>query len=151
VLPRHALWQPDTAGFGRRARLALCRAWRESTDRSLPVSGRLWLQGAGQAPPKLAAAAVAAASFSQRGLSTNLTAGPRPRLPRRYGSYEHSYDPYFDFKQLSLLDRGWAVGIAHSACRRAGAGLANLAAPDSVFARVRRPPGVLTAAARLWR
>ncbi|GBF88888.1 oligopeptidase B [Raphidocelis subcapitata] len=30
-----------------------------------------------------------------------------------YGSYEHSYDPSFDSKALSLLDRGWAVGIAH--------------------------------------
>ncbi|KAI8471644.1 MAG: prolyl oligopeptidase [Monoraphidium minutum] len=30
-----------------------------------------------------------------------------------YGSYEHPYDPYFDSKALSLLDRGWVVGIAH--------------------------------------
>jgi hypothetical protein len=31
----------------------------------------------------------------------------------RYGSYEHPYDPSFSRDQLSLLDRGWTVAIAH--------------------------------------
>jgi oligopeptidase B len=31
----------------------------------------------------------------------------------RYGSYEHAYDPSFSRDQLSLLDRGWTVAIAH--------------------------------------
>jgi protease II len=31
----------------------------------------------------------------------------------RYGSYEYSYDPSFSMNQLSLMDRGWLVGIAH--------------------------------------
>ena len=30
-----------------------------------------------------------------------------------YGSYGSSYDPYFNREQLSLLDRGFVVGIAH--------------------------------------
>lgn len=31
----------------------------------------------------------------------------------RYGSYEMPYDPGFDRDQLSLVDRGWTVAIAH--------------------------------------
>jgi hypothetical protein len=45
---------------------------------------------------------------------SNPHSNPHRNPPPSYGSYEHPYDPYFDFKALSLLDRGWAVGIAHS-------------------------------------
>lgn len=31
----------------------------------------------------------------------------------RYGSYEYPYNPSFGRDQLSLLDRGWTVAIAH--------------------------------------
>ncbi|KAF8063007.1 dapb1 [Scenedesmus sp. PABB004] len=39
--------------------------------------------------------------------------GTDPLLLHGYGSYEHSYDPTFSRDQLSLLDRGWTVAIAH--------------------------------------
>ncbi|WIA19863.1 hypothetical protein OEZ85_005766 [Tetradesmus obliquus] len=39
--------------------------------------------------------------------------GTDPLLLHGYGSYEHPYDPSFSRDQLSLLDRGWTVAIAH--------------------------------------
>jgi oligopeptidase B len=39
--------------------------------------------------------------------------GRNPLLLFGYGSYGHSYDPVFSTNLLSLLERGWAVGIAH--------------------------------------
>ena len=38
---------------------------------------------------------------------------PRPMLLNGYGSYGFSYDPKFDARALSLVDRGYIVGIAH--------------------------------------
>ena len=38
---------------------------------------------------------------------------PGPFLLYGYGSYEHSIDPTFSAARLSLLDRGFAFGIAH--------------------------------------
>ncbi|KAF6261715.1 prolyl oligopeptidase [Scenedesmus sp. NREL 46B-D3] len=39
--------------------------------------------------------------------------GTDPLLLHGYGSYEYAYDPSFNRDQLSLLDRGWTVAIAH--------------------------------------
>jgi oligopeptidase B len=39
--------------------------------------------------------------------------GSAPALLTGYGSYGYSYDPGFDARQLSLLDRGFVVAIAH--------------------------------------
>ncbi len=39
--------------------------------------------------------------------------GRRPLLLQGYGSYGYSFDPAFSSNLLSLLDRGWVVGIAH--------------------------------------
>ena len=39
--------------------------------------------------------------------------GARPLLLQGYGSYGYSFDPAFSSNLLSLLDRGWVVGIAH--------------------------------------
>jgi oligopeptidase B len=39
--------------------------------------------------------------------------GSAPALLIGYGSYGYSYDPAFDRRWLSLLDRGFVVGIAH--------------------------------------
>ncbi len=39
--------------------------------------------------------------------------GSAPCYLTGYGSYGASYDPYFNRDQLSLLDRGFVVGIAH--------------------------------------
>jgi len=39
--------------------------------------------------------------------------GSAPCYLTGYGSYGSSYDPYFNRDQLSLLDRGFVVGIAH--------------------------------------
>lgn len=40
-------------------------------------------------------------------------AQPRPTLLYGYGSYGHSVDPTFDYKRISLLDRGVVFAIAH--------------------------------------
>jgi oligopeptidase B len=40
-------------------------------------------------------------------------AGPRPLLLRGYGSYGYSYDPRFARNELSLIDRGITLAIAH--------------------------------------
>lgn len=39
--------------------------------------------------------------------------GSRPLLLHGYGAYGLSYDPSFSTTSVSLLDRGWVVGIAH--------------------------------------
>ena len=39
--------------------------------------------------------------------------GRAPLLLLGYGSYGHSYDPSFDLRTVSLVDRGFVVGIAH--------------------------------------
>jgi oligopeptidase B len=39
--------------------------------------------------------------------------GPQPLLLRGYGSYGYSYDPRFARNELSLLDRGVTLAIAH--------------------------------------
>eukprot|EP00878_Enallax_costatus_P023740 GHUV01025278.1.p1 GENE.GHUV01025278.1~~GHUV01025278.1.p1 ORF type:complete len:552 (+),score=140.91 GHUV01025278.1:456-2111(+) len=39
--------------------------------------------------------------------------GSDPLLLHGYGSYEMPYDPGFNRDQLSLVDRGWTVAIAH--------------------------------------
>lgn len=39
--------------------------------------------------------------------------GSDPLLLHGYGSYEHAYDPTFSRDQLSLVDRGFTVAIAH--------------------------------------
>jgi oligopeptidase B len=39
--------------------------------------------------------------------------GSAPALLYGYGSYEDFYEPDFSFARLSLLERGWVVGIAH--------------------------------------
>ena len=46
----------------------------------------------------------------RRGFETD---GSHPVLLMGYGSYGVKYDPYFSSTRLSLLDRGWAVGVAH--------------------------------------
>lgn len=40
-------------------------------------------------------------------------AGPQPLLLKGYGSYGASYDAGFSIAELSLLDRGMVIGIAH--------------------------------------
>lgn len=40
-------------------------------------------------------------------------AGGNPLMLVGYGSYGHSYDPYFSVARLSLLDRGFVFAIAH--------------------------------------
>jgi hypothetical protein len=44
-------------------------------------------------------------TFKQNGLN--------PALLMAYGAYGTKFDPEFDSRLLSLLDRGWVVGIAH--------------------------------------
>lgn len=39
--------------------------------------------------------------------------GPQPLLLKGYGSYGASYDPGFSVAELSLLDRGFLIAIAH--------------------------------------
>jgi oligopeptidase B len=39
--------------------------------------------------------------------------GSAPLLIYGYGSYGNSYDPEFESRNVSLLDRGWVVAIAH--------------------------------------
>lgn len=39
--------------------------------------------------------------------------GSHPLLLLGYGSYGYSYEPSFDHRRLSLLDRGFAIAIAH--------------------------------------
>jgi oligopeptidase B len=46
----------------------------------------------------------------RKGLERN---GQNPLLLEGYGSYGFSYDPGFDTRRLSLLDRGFAFAIAH--------------------------------------
>lgn len=43
----------------------------------------------------------------------DLPAGPQPVFLEGYGSYEISNDVFFSRNQLSLLDRGVVVAIAH--------------------------------------
>jgi hypothetical protein len=38
---------------------------------------------------------------------------PKPALLMAYGAYGSKYDPEYDSRLFSLLDRGWVVGIAH--------------------------------------
>jgi hypothetical protein len=38
---------------------------------------------------------------------------PKPALLVAYGAYGSKYDPEYDSRLFSLLDRGWVVGIAH--------------------------------------